>query len=49
MESLRLDEERIIKDIINPFRLKKELSYTATKDIRIFFFDLKILKILKNT
>ena len=37
MESLRLDEETIIKDIRNPFRLKKELSYTAIKDLRIFF------------
>ena len=34
MESLRLEEENIIKDIRNIFRLKKELNYTALKDIR---------------
>ena len=34
MQSLSLEEENIIKDITNPFRLKKELNYTAVKDIR---------------
>ena len=34
MESLSLEEENIIKDIRNLFRLKKEQSYTAVKDIR---------------
>ena len=48
MESLRLDEESIIKDMRNPFRLKKELSYTANKDIRIFFFWLKDIKDIKE-
>ena len=34
MESLNLEEEKIIKHIRNLFRLKKELSYIAIKDIR---------------
>ena len=34
MESLSLEEGNIIKDIRNLFRLKKELNYTATKDIK---------------
>ena len=34
MQSLSLEEENIIKNITNPFRLKKELNYTAVKDIR---------------
>ena len=33
MESLSLEEENIIKDIRNLFRLKKEQNYTAFKDI----------------
>ena len=33
MESLSLEEEKIIKDIRNSFRLKKELNYTENKDI----------------
>ena len=37
MENLRPEEENILKDIRNPFRLKKELNYTATKDIRNLF------------
>ena len=38
MESLRLKEENIIKDIRNLFRLKKkEIDYTAIKDIRNLF------------
>ena len=35
-ESLRLEEENIIKDIRNLFKLKK-LNYTAFKDIRNLF------------
>ena len=31
-ESFSLDEENIIKDIRNLFRLKKKLNYTAIKD-----------------
>ena len=37
MESLSLEEENIIKDIINLFRLKKEKNRTAIKDIRNLF------------
>ena len=34
MESLSLEEENIIKDIRNLFRVKKELNYTVVKGIR---------------
>ena len=37
MESLSLEEENIIKDIRHLFRLKKELNYTAIKDIKNYF------------
>ena len=37
MESSSLEEENIIRDIRNLFRLKKEQSYAATKDIRNIF------------
>ena len=37
MESLSLEEENIIKDIRNIFRLKKGLNYTAIKDVRHLF------------
>ena len=37
MENPRPKGEKIIKDIRNPFRLKKELYYTAIEDIRNFF------------
>ena len=36
MKRLSLEEENIIKDIRNLFKLKKELSYTAVKDIKSF-------------
>ena len=36
MENPKPEEENIIKDIRNLFRLKKVLNYTAIKDI-IFF------------
>ena len=36
MESLSLNEENIIKDIRNLFRLRKQLSYTAIKDKKSF-------------
>ena len=35
-ETLRPEKENIIKDIRNLSRLKKELNYTAIKEIRIF-------------
>ena len=47
MKSLRLEEEKIIKDVRNPFRLKEELYYTAIKDIRNLFRLGKKLKQLK--
>ena len=34
LESLSLEEENIIKDILNLFRLKKELKYTLFIDIK---------------
>ena len=37
MENARPEEENIIKDLRNLFRLKKELNYTATEDIRSLF------------
>ena len=37
MEGLNLEEENIIKDITNIFRLKKELDYTAIQVIRSLF------------
>ena len=36
-KKLSLEEENIIKDIRNLFRLKNELNYTAIKDIRNVF------------
>ena len=37
MENPRPEEENIIKDIRNLFRLEKELNYTAIKDIENLF------------
>ena len=37
MKNLKLEEENIIKDIRNLFRLKKEQNYTAIKDIGNLF------------
>ena len=37
MESLILQEENIIKDIRNLFRLKQKQNYTAIKGIRNLF------------
>ena len=47
MKSLSLEEEKIIKDVRNLFRLKEELNYTAIKDIRNLFRLGKKLKQLK--
>ena len=41
-------EENIIKDIINFFRLKKELNYAAIKDIRNLFRHEKETKAIKD-
>ena len=37
IESLSLEKEKMIKDMKNIFRLKKELNYTKIKDIRNLF------------
>ena len=37
MENSMPEEEKVIKDIRNLFRLKKEQNYTAIKDIRNLF------------
>ena len=47
MESLILEEEKIIKDIKNLFRLKRELNYTSFKDIRNLLDKKKKLNPLK--
>ena len=47
-ESLSLEEENIIKDKINFFRLKKEQNYTAVKDIRNHFTLEKETKAIKG-
>ena len=48
MESLSHEEENIIKDIRNLFRLKKEQNYTAIKDIRNLFRQEKETKAIKD-
>ena len=47
MKSLSLEEENIIKDIRNLFRIKKELNYTAIKDTKNLFRLEKETKALK--
>ena len=47
MESLSIEEENIIKNIRNLFRLKKELNYTEIKDIRNLFRLAKETKAIK--
>ena len=47
MENPRSEQEKIIKDIRNPFRLKKGLNYTAIKVIRNLFRQKRTLKQLK--
>ena len=48
IESLSLEEESIIKDIINLFKLKKEQNYTAIKDIGNLFRQEKETKAIKD-
>ena len=48
MESLSLEEENVIKDTRNLFRLKKELNYAAIKDIRNHFRLEKETKVIKD-
>ena len=47
MENPRLEEEKIIKNLRNLFRLKEKQNYTAIKDIRNLFRILKIIKTIK--
>ena len=48
MKSFSLEEESIIKYIINLFRLKKELNYTVIKDTRNLFRREKETKATKD-
>ena len=48
MEHPKLEEEKIIKDIKNLFRLNKEVNHTAVKDIRNLFRWEKETKGIKN-
>ena len=48
MESLSFEEEKIIKDIRNLFRLKKEQNYGGIKDIRNLFRRKKEVKAIKD-
>ena len=48
MPSLILEEEKIIKDIKNLFRLKRELNYTSFKDIRNLLDKKKETKSIKD-
>ena len=48
MENTRPEEEKIIKDIRNPFRLKKEQIYSAIKDKRNLFRQEKETKAIKD-
>ena len=48
MESLSIEEQNIIKDIRSIFKLKKELKYTAVKDIRNHFRQEKETKAIKD-
>ena len=48
MESSSLEEEKIIKDVRNLFRLKKQIDDTAIKDIRNLFRLKKGNKVIKG-
>ena len=48
MKVLSFEEENIIKDIRNLFRLKKEQNYTAIKDIINLFRKEKETKVIKR-
>ena len=48
MENRRPEEDKIIKDIINLFRLNKELNCTAIRDIRNQFRREKETKAIKD-
>ena len=48
MENFSLEEENIIKEIRNLFRLKKELNYTEIKDLRNIVRLEKEIKTINN-
>ena len=48
MENSRPEEEEIIKDMKNLFRLKKELNYTVIKNMRDLFRQKKETKTIKD-
>ena len=48
MESLSLEEGKIIKDIKNLFRIKKEQNYTAITDVTNLFRQEKEAKAIKD-
>ena len=48
MVNPRPEEEKIITDIKNLFRLEKELSYTVIKDIRNLFRQQRETKAIKG-
>ena len=48
MKNLSLEEGKTIKDIRSLSRLKKELDYTAIKDIRNLFRQERKTKAIKN-
>ena len=48
MENLRLEEEKIIQDTRNFFKLKKQKNYTIIKDIRNIYRLEKEIKVIKD-
>ena len=48
MKNSRPEEKKIIKHITNIFRLKKELNYSAIKDIRNLFKQERETKTIKD-
>ena len=51
IESLSLEEENIIKDIRNLFKLKVRINYTALKDRQLFkiYKDINLFRLEKET
>ena len=48
MEKVRFEEENLIKDIRNHFRLNKELNYATIKYTRYLFRREKQIKTIKD-
>ena len=48
IENSRFDKEKIIKDLRNLFRLRKELNYTAIKNVINLFRQEKETKEIKD-